>query len=72
MPSFTTSLTKLQTVYLTIKEELKAVNGSEPDHDQVVQSMLENEDYLCDIERGVIDNMTLRQTENLFIHKMMH
>jgi hypothetical protein len=72
MPSFTTSLTKLQTVYLTIKEELKAVNGSEPDHDQVVQSMLENEDYLCDIERGVIANMTLRQTENLFIHKMMH
>jgi hypothetical protein len=34
--------------------------------------MLENEDYLCDIERGVIANMTLRQTENLFIHKMMH
>ncbi len=72
MTTFIASANKMQHVYLQLKEEMKAVNGSEPDHDQVVQAMLENQDYLTDHERYFRADLTCRQTENLFIHKQPH
>lgn len=72
MPTFHASTTKMQHVYLQTKEQMKAVNGSEPDHDQVVQAMLEDLDHLDEYERYYIADLTCRQTENLFIHKQQH
>lgn len=72
MPSVQLSLVKLQTVYLLTKAELEAVNGSTPDHDQIIQAMLEDEDHLDEYERYFVADLTIRQSENLFINRQLH
>ena len=68
----TDSLTHMQTLYLQNKADAQKLTGTTPDHDQLVQLMLEDEVHLTEYERYFLADLTRNQTENLFIHHQIH
>ena len=55
----------LRHAYETTKGELQAVTGAEPDHDQIVQALLEG-DLLEDSDKQYIADMTSEQSQRFF------